>query len=170
MIVQSGAVNLHVGVAVIDVLYALGSGYQNHELDALAAQLLHFGDGHVSAAAGGQHGVNDEHIPVCNILGVLQKVEVRHQSLLVPVHADVAHTGGGHQCQNTVLKAKARPQNGHDGHLFAGQHGSFIRAQGGLNGLSGHGQIPGGLIGQQHGDLTHQGAEILYAGVLVAHH
>ena len=156
-------------MAVIDELHALGSGHQDHELDVPAAQLLHLGDGHVGAAAGSQHGVNDQHIAVGDVLGVLQEVEVRLQRLLIAVHTDMRHTGGGNQRQNTVLKAQTCAEDGNNGQLLAGQHGRFAGAQGRFDGLCGHRQIAGGLIGQQHGDLANQRTEILHAGVLVAH-
>ena len=92
------------------------------------------------------------------------------QRLLIPVHTDVGHTGGGDQRQDAVLKAQSGPQDGDDGQLLACQHRRLVGADGGLDGPGGHGQVTGGLVGQQHGDLAHQCPEVLHAGVLVTHH
>ena len=92
------------------------------------------------------------------------------QGLFVAVHADVRHAGGGDQVEDAVLEAQTCTEDGNDGHLLAGQYGHFAGAQRRLDGLQGGGQVTGGLVGQQHGDLAHQGAEVLDAGVLIAHH
>ena len=91
------------------------------------------------------------------------------QSLLVPVHTDMAHTGGGNHPQHAVHQTQTGPENGDDYELAAGQSGGVHLADGGLNVLGGHGQIAGGLIGDEHTDLADQFPEILDAGVLVPH-
>ena len=89
------------------------------------------------------------------------------QGLLVPVHADVAHPGGGNHPQHAVHQAQARPEDGHHGELLALQRGGDGLADGGLHLLGGQGQVPGGLVGDQHPDLGDDLPEILDAGVLV---
>ena len=92
------------------------------------------------------------------------------QRFLIAVHTDMCHAGGGDQIEDAVLKAQTCTEDRNDGHLFTGQHRHFAGAQRRLDGLEGGGQVAGGLVGQQHGDLAHQRAEVLDAGVLVAHH
>ena len=89
------------------------------------------------------------------------------QRLLIPEHADVAHPGGGHHPQHAVHQAQARPEDGHHGELLALQRGGDGLADGGLHLLGGQGQVPGGLVGDQHPDLGDDLPEILDAGVLV---
>jgi len=94
---------------------------------------------------------------------------VRFERVLVAEHADVAHAGGGHHAQHTVHQTETGAQDGNDGELLAGQHGNLGLADGGLHRGGGQGQVTGGLIGDEHTDFAHQLAEILDAGVLVAH-
>ena len=154
---------------LLQELDALGSGHEDHELDVLAAPLLHFADGLCGAAAGSQHGVHDQHVALGNVLGHFAEIGMGLQSLLVPVHTDMAHTGGGNHSQHAVHQTQTGPEDGDDYELAAGQSGGVHLADGGLNVLGGHGQIAGGLIGDEHTDLADQFPEILDAGVLVPH-
>ena len=81
----------------------------------------------------------------------------------------MAHTGGGNHSQHAVHQTQTGPENGDDYELAASQSGGVHLADGGLNVLGGHGQIAGGLIGDEHTDLADQFPEILDAGVLVPH-
>ena len=62
VVVERAGVDLHIGIELLNVLNALGSGDEHHELDVLAAALLHLADGLGSAAAGGEHGIDDQHV------------------------------------------------------------------------------------------------------------
>ena len=60
LFVQSGHIDVHIGVILLHPLHALGSADDAHELDMLGAGLLQEGDGGRGGAAGGQHGVQRE--------------------------------------------------------------------------------------------------------------
>ena len=154
---------------LLQELDALGSGHEDHELDVLAAPLLHFADGLSSRTAGSQHGIHDQYVTLGNVLGHFAEVRMGLQRFLVPVHTDMANTGGGNHPQHAVHQTQTGPENGDDYELAACQSGGVHLADGGLNVLGGHGQIAGGLIGDEHTDLADQFPEILDAGVLVPH-
>ena len=119
------------------------------------------------AAAGGQHGVHHEHLPVGDVIGQLAVVFHRLMGLGVPVQADVADLGGGNQIHHVVHHAQARPQHGDDGQLLARQHPAL---GGGHRGLHLHlvgGQVPGGLVAHEARDFSDQLPELLDAGILV---
>ena len=71
--------------------------------------------------------------------------------------------------ENAVHQAKAGPEDGHHGKLLARQRRRVHLADRRFDVLGGHGQVAGCLVGDEHADLTDQLAEILDAGVLVAH-
>ena len=87
--------------------------------------------------------------------------------LRIPVEADVAHLGGGNQVNDGVHHAKTGPEDGDDGQLLACQHVDRGLGDGSLDLHLLGGQIPGGLVAHELGDLAHQLPEFLDAGVLV---
>ena len=135
----------------------------------LAAKLLHLADSLGSGAAGGQHGVDDEHVTVGHVLGHLAEVGMGLQRLLVAVHTDVADAGGGDHTQHAVHQTQTGTEDGNHHKLAARQRGRVHLADRGLDVLGGQGQVTGSLIGDEHSDLGYQLAEIFDAGVLVAH-
>ena len=148
-------------------LDALRGGQDVHELDVLAAVVLHKVDGRHSGAAGGQHGVQDDHVPLGDVVGHLAVVLHGSQGLRVPVQADVAHLGRGDQGEDALHHAQAGPQDGDDGQLLARQHPEGPGGHGGLDLHLFRGQVPGGLIALQGGDLGDDLPELLHAGALV---
>ena len=87
---------------------------------------------------------------------------------LVALHADVAHASGRHQVEDAVDHAEACAQDGDDGELFAGK---LLKGGGSDRGLDldvFHGQIAHGLVAVKKRELTHELAELVGAGVLVA--
>ena len=169
VVVERAGVDLYIGIELLDVLDALGSGDEHHELDVLATALLHLADGLGGAAAGGEHGIDDQHVALGHVLGHLAEVGMRLQRLLVAVHADVPHTGGGNHAQHAVHKTQTGTEDGNDYEFAACQRGCVHLADGRFDVLGGQGQIAGGLIGDEHTDLGYQLTEILDAGVLVPH-
>ena len=69
LLVQSGHVNVHIGVRLLHRSHTLGCADDVHHHDALAAVLLQKINGCHSAAAGGQHGVNHENTTVFDVIG-----------------------------------------------------------------------------------------------------
>ena len=122
------------------------------------------GDGVNGGAAGGQHGVQDDDVAFVNILGQLVVILHRLQGFVVPVQADVAHLGGGHQLQHALYHAQARPQDGHKGQLPPGDDLGGGLLHGGDGFHIHQGQVPGGLVAHQRGNLADQLPEILGAG------
>ena len=167
-LIQSAQVDLNIGVGGAQRFHALGGADQADELDVLGAPLLDHGDGVHGAAAGGQHGVQDQHVPLVDVGGQLAEIFHGLQGLLVAVQADEAHLGGGDQGQHTVQHAHAGPQDGYQGQFAAGQDLGLGHGDGGLDLDLLQGQIPGGLVAQQGGDLAHQVTELLGTGLLVA--
>ena len=98
-----------------------GGGQDVHQLDMLAAVALDEGDGGGGGAAGGQHGVQDDDVPLGDIGGHLAVVLHRAVGLRVPVQADMAHLGGGNHLDDAVHHAQAGPEDGDDSQLFARQ-------------------------------------------------
>ena len=91
------------------------------------------------------------------------------QRLLIAVHTDVSHAGGGDQTQHAVYQTKTGTEDGNHHEFAARQRGRFHFADRCFDVLGGQGKVPGSLIGDEHADLGYQLAEILDAGVLVAH-
>ena len=91
------------------------------------------------------------------------------ERLFIAVHADVAHTGGGHHAQHAVDQAETGAQDGDDNELLACERGGVHLADGGLDVLGGQREVARGLVGDEHTDLGHELAEILDAGVFIAH-
>ena len=155
---------MHVGMGFGQGFQAFRSGDDTQELDALGMAALDNGDGVHGRAAGGQHGVQNNHIPLLNIRGQLVVILHRLQRLVVPVKTDVPHLCGRHQFQHAVHHAQACPQNGDESQLPAGDHlgGGFLH---GGHGFHVHqGKVPGGLVAHQSGNLADQLPEIFGAG------
>ena len=149
-------------------LDALGGGDDVHQLDVLDLVVFDELDGRGGGAAGGQHGVQDDHVALGDIGGHLAVVFHRFQGLRVPVKADVAHLGGGDEGEDAVHHAQTGPQHRNDGQLFAGD---ALEGSGGDGRLDLHvlqRQVAGGLIAHQGGDLGDDLAEVLDAGVLIS--
>ena len=169
VVVERAGVDLHVGIELLNVLNALGSGDEHHELDVLAAALLHLADGLGGAAAGGEHGIDDQHVALGHVLGHLAEVGMGLERFFIAVHADVAHARGGDHAQHAVDQTETGTEDGDDHELAAGKGGGVHLADGRFNVLGGERKIAGRLVGDEHTDLADQLAEILDAGVLVAH-
>ena len=167
LFIHGGNVNFHVGVVGADALDALGGGEDVHELDVLHAVFLHEGDGGGGGAAGGQHGVEDDDIPLGDVGGHLAVILHRLQGLGVPEEADVTDLGGGDQGEDTLDHTQARPQDGDDGQLLAGQLIGHGLCHGGLNLHRLERQVPGGVVAHEGGNLAHDLAEVLHAGGLI---
>ena len=168
MVVHRRNIDLHVRMVLLNAGDALRRSQHVHQLDVLAAIFLHKADGGGGGTAGGQHGVDDDHIPLRDIGGHLAVVFHRLQRIRITEQADMAHPRGGDHFQNSVHHAKACPQNGNDGQLFAsngledaGSHGSFN-----LHVLQR--QVAGGFISHQHSNFRDKLPEVLGAGVLAA--
>ena len=169
MIIECAGVDVDVGVLLLNGLDAFGSGDEHHERDVLAAALDHLADGFAGRAAGGEHRVDDHHVALGHVLGHLAEVGVGFERLFIAVHADVAHTGGGHHAQHAVDQAETGAQDGDDNELLACERGGVHLADGGLDVLGGQREVARGLVGDEHTDLGHELAEILDAGVFIAH-
>ena len=94
---------------------------------------------------------------------------MRLECFFIAVHADVTHARGGNHAQHTVDKPEAGTQDGDNNKLLARKRGRVHLADGGLDVLGGQREVTRGLIGDEHTDLGHELAEILDAGVLIAH-
>ena len=79
----------------------------------------------------------------------------------------MTHLGRGDQAQDAVHHAQTGAEDGHNGHLLAGNALAVGRADGSLHIDGLHGEVTGGLIAHQHGDFGHGGAEVAGAGVFV---
>ena len=167
LLIHAGHIDLHVGVGLAHGLDALGGSQDVHELNVLAAVVLHKVDGSHSGTAGSQHGVQHDDIPVGDVAGHLAVVLHGVQGLRVPVQADVTHLGGGDQGQDAVHHTQTGAEDGHDGQLLASQ---LLKGTGSHRGLDLHilqGEVPGGLVALQGGDLRDDLPEFLHAGLLV---
>ena len=75
--------------------------------------------------------------------------------------------GGGDQGEDALDHAQARPQDGDDGQLLAGQlvgHGLCHR---GLDLHRLQRKVPGGVVAHEGGDLAHDLPEVSHAGGLI---
>ena len=167
MAVHCAAVDVYVGILLLDTLDSLRSSQQHHELDVGAAVLLHKANGGGGRTAGGQHGIHDQDVPLRHVLGHLAEIFHRLQGLLVTVKADMAHPGRGYHPQHAVHQAKARPENRY--------HRKFLPLQRGSHGLTDRclhlflrqRQVPGGLIGEKHANLGNNLTEIFGRSILI---
>ena len=153
LLVQSGTVDIHIRVVVVDPLNALGSGDDVHKLDIFDLIIFDKLDGRRGRAAGCQHGVQNDDLPLGDVVGHLAVVLHRLQGVGVPVQADMAHLGGGNKGQDAVHHTQASPQNGDNGQLFACDGFEFGGGDGSFDLHLLQGQVAGGLIAHQRGDL-----------------
>ena len=168
VVVLSAQIDVNIGVSLVQGLNAFRSSDQTDELDALCAVLLDLGNGINGAAAGCQHGIQNQNITLGDILGQLAEVFHGLQGLLVAVQADKADLCSGQQGQHTVQHTHACTQDGHQSQLAACQHLGLCHGDGGLDLDLLHGQVTGGLVAQQGCDLADQITELLGTGLLVA--
>lgn len=77
------------------------------------------------------------------------------------------HPGVGDELQNPLHHHEPRPQDGHQGELFPGEHLDPGGGDGGLHRGLLQLQVPHGLVGHEHGDLFGELAEVLGARALV---
>ena len=98
----------------------------------------------------------------------LAVVLVRLVGLGVAVHAHVAHARGGDEVEDAVDHAEAGAQDRDDGDLLAGDAlaGGDLERGLHLDGLEG--EVARGLVALEQGELAHEVAELLGAGLLVA--
>ena len=148
---------------------ALRRGDDAHKLDVVDTALFNHVYGVDGAAAGRQHRVHHNDLPLADIAGQLAEVLDGLGGLLVAVQADMAHLGGGNQRQHPVHHAKAGTQDGDDGQLASGQHFGFTAADGGFHRYLLQRQIAGRLVTHQGRYLGGQLPKVLAAGLLFAH-
>ena len=146
---------------------ALGGGQDVHQLDVFHAVLLDKGDGGGGGAAGGQHGVQDDDVPIGDVRGHFAVVFHRLQGVRVPKQADVPHFGGGDEGEDALHHAQPRPENGDNGQLFTGQLVGHRLGHGGLHLHSLEGEVPGGVIAHEGGDFADNLPKILDPGGLI---
>ena len=147
----------------------LGCGNETHETDVGDAALLEHIDRVDRAAAGCQHGVNQDDNAVLNILGQLAVVFDRGVRLGVAVQTDVTDLGNGHEGEQTVHHAEACTQDRHDRQLLAGDALARHLLEGGLDLVVLNRQVARDLVAHQHRDLVEQFAEVLGTGLGLAH-
>ena len=167
MVIQGGAVDLHIRVGLLQGGETLRRGDDAHELDVLHAAGLELADGIDGGAAGGQHRVEDDDLTAGDVVRELAVVLHRQGGLRVAIEADVAHFGGGHQLHHTVHHTEARPQDRHKGEFAPGDDAGLGDGHRGLDLDFLERKIPGGLITEKHGDLGDELPEFLGAGVLI---
>ena len=158
---------IHIGVSLLYRLDSLWGGYEVDQLYILAPCALNYVNARVGAAAGSQHGIYYNDIPLGNIGGQLAVVVHGQKRLGVPVKAYVAYLGGGYEVHHAVYHSQACAQYGNYCQLLAGQYlgmgcsyGSFYRSVLQL-------KVTGRFIGQQGSQLLYQSAELLGAGGLI---
>ena len=78
---------------------------------------------------------------------------------MVAVEAHVADAGRGHELEHAVEDAEARAQDGDEHDLLALQGGGLDLGERGLDLDVRELHVPGGLVGQQRGQLGHRPAE-----------
>ena len=166
--IQRSQIQLHIRMSLLHSLHTFGAADDIHHDDVLAATGLQKVDGGNGAAAGGQHGIHHEDLPLIDILGQLAVVFHRLMGLGVTVQTDVSHLGRGDQIDHVVHHAQTGTEDRDNGQLLACQHltGGNRHRSLHLNLLGG--QIAGGFIAHQACDLTDQSAEFLNTGVLIA--
>ena len=119
-------------------------------------------------STGGQHRVEDEHVPVDQRIRQRGHVGLGLEGLLVPRQADEAHLRLGQHAVRGVGHAQARAQHRHD------QRRGGQPVAGGLDDrrpdrLLGHGELARRLVHQHLRQLAERGAEGGVVGALVAH-
>ena len=168
LFVQSGQVDVHIGMGLLNGFHTLGGADDVHHNDVFAAPLLQKVDGGNGAAAGSQHGIHHENLTVGNVFGQLAVVFHGLVGLGIPVQTDVTDFGGGDQSNHLVNHAQAGPQDGNNGQLLAGEHMALCGCHRGLHFYFLQGQLPGCLVAHQAGDLADQFPELLNRGILAA--
>ena len=135
----------------------------------LAAALLNEIDGGIGAAAGSQHGIDNDQLTLFNIDGQLAVIFYGQVGLRIAVQADMADLCGGNDVQNAVHHAQTCAQDRYDAQLAAGDDLglAFCNRRFDFNFLQR--QVAGHFICHQHCDFVQQLAEILGAAIGSAH-
>ena len=147
----------------------MGGGDERHEVDLLApdAASLEDLDGVGGGVARCDHRVDDDVVAVGS---VGQAHEVFDGFVLgVAVDADVTDAGGGKQGEEAVGHAEAGAQDWNDDGILFDEHGRLGRADRGFDVLELRREVAGDFVAHQERDFMEQSAEVLRAGVFVAH-
>ena len=168
VIVERRNVDVHVRVLGLHHLHALGSADDAHELDVLAADFLHELHRSRCAAAGGEHGVDNDDVTLGDIGRHLEVILHRLERLRVAEQADVTDLDVRHHGDHAVDHAETGAEDRHDGQLLAGDVPAVCRGDRGLDIDLLKREVARSLEAHQHGDLGNQFPELLDAGVLVA--
>ena len=166
--VESGDEYLHIRVRFRHGFDAGGSGDDAHEHDLFAAAVLEEAYRRGRAAAGCEHGIEQDSHAVLDAVGELAVVFVRLQRFLVAVESDVSHFGGGEEGVHAVHHAESRAENGHDRDGVVRHHGLLGEFEGSLHHDLFGGYVLEALVHHEGGDLLHQFAELFHARVDVA--
>ena len=148
---------------------AFGAGQQTHKLDGLRVQLFDPLDCCDGRVAGGEHGVNHNHVALIHVVRHLEVVLDSRQRFRVAVQADVAYARAGHNTEHAFQNAVAGAQYGHKHQLLAVYDLGLHLLQRGFDFNALHRHVACDLVGQQHADLMEQGAKGVGRCVLAAH-
>ena len=103
-------------VLAVQGLDAFGGGHEADEADGSGAGALEERDGRQGAAAGGEHGVDEQDFRLADVWGELLVVRDGGEGGLVAVDAEVAEPGLGEQPQHAVGHAEPGAENRHERH------------------------------------------------------
>ena len=169
-LVQRGQGDDGVGIAVVDRGDALGASDDRQQVDIVGpgpGQHVESVDG---ATAGGQHRVDQQHLPLADPFRQLLVVLDRAVGLRVAVEAEVADPAVGDQGQDGLHHHQPGPENADDGRGRAIQH----RRLGGGDRRGDRDrfrrQVTQRLVGGQQRDLLAQRSERRRLGGFVAQH
>ncbi len=159
--VDPGDDDRHVRILTVEALDTLRGGDQGDQTHRVRPRGFHGRDSGRSRVARGQHRVEQDHVPLGDVVRELHVVLDRLECLLIPVEADEPDAGGGDQREHAVEHADAGPKDRADRNLFAGDplHGRPLEWSGDLHLL--RGEVLRRLVGEEKGQLVHELAEEL---------
>lgn len=105
----------------------------HHELDVLAADFFHELHRGGRAAAGGEHGIDDDDVALGNVGRHLEVILHGLKRLRVAEQADVADLDVRHHGDHAVDHAETGAEDRHDGQLLAGDVLAVRRGDRGLH-------------------------------------
>ena len=159
-----------VGVALVDGGHPLRAADDRQEVDVGRAGLGQHVERVDRAAAGCEHRVDQQDLPLTDAVGQLLVVLDRAVGLRIPVEPEVADLPGRDQGEDRLDHHEPGPQDADDGGLRAGKQRRAGGRDRGLDLDRLGGEVAEGLVGGEERDLLAQGPEGRRLRALVAQH
>ena len=162
-------IDRHIGMVRIDHLQALRRRQEADIADGGRPCPLDPVDRGDGGMARGQHRIEDKDFALGDIDGQLAVILDRRQRLRVAIDPDMPHARVRHDLQHPVEESVAGAQDRDEAHILGGKNRRFHRRDRRRDGHRLQALVAHHLVGEQHGDLAQQTAELCRSRLLLAH-